>query len=155
MTRRRRLSLAVTLLLTCALAGSGMPRDSDVAPIAGPSPSAPAPAPALAPAPPVIRPTFQFGDRPSRRIAARVTAERVTYPLRGSRQFAYAAGVSPIVGNAGRLLRFQVAVERDITGISPIDFSAVAVATLGDPRSWSGTGQWRFQRVPAGSAYDF
>ena len=82
-------------------------------------------------------------------------APAATYPQIGSQTWTVAAGSTPIVGRAGRLLRFQVAVERDIAGLDVDGFAAAVFATLSDERSWIGTGQVRFQRVGPGQVAEF
>jgi hypothetical protein len=79
----------------------------------------------------------------------------ITYPHTGTGQFQVAAGTGPIAGRSGALLRYRVAVERDITGVDAAAFAGTVEATLGDPRSWTAGGQWRLQRVAAGPPVDF
>ncbi|MFI5890496.1 DUF3152 domain-containing protein [Actinoplanes sp. NPDC051513] len=75
-------------------------------------------------------------------------------PARGSGDFAYATTRGPVLGSAGPLRRFHVAVEKgsneDVTA-----FAEQVVSTLGDARSWIGGGQVRLQMVPGGEAADF
>jgi hypothetical protein len=59
------------------------------------------------------------------------------------------------VGSGGTLLRFQAAVERDITGVDAQRFAGAVLATLADPRGWTGGGLWRFQLVGDGQRPDF
>jgi hypothetical protein len=81
---------------------------------------------------------------------------RITYPARGRRRWTFAAAQStPPAGTSGRLMRYRVAVERDIQGLTASAFATAVTATLSDPRGWTGGGQWRLRRVGAGSAYDF
>jgi hypothetical protein len=61
----------------------------------------------------------------------------------------------PLVGTAGTTLRYRVAVENGIGGVTADEFAGQVSAVLGDPRSWTGTGHWRLQQVPAGARYDF
>ncbi|GAA2635336.1 DUF3152 domain-containing protein [Paractinoplanes durhamensis] len=78
----------------------------------------------------------------------------ITYPAGGGRKYAVAAGEAAApAGTKGTLLRYRVAVERDIHGLTAAEFAATVTATLRDPRSWTGSGDWRLQRVgPAGDA---
>jgi hypothetical protein len=81
---------------------------------------------------------------------------RISYPAHGSGKFTFAAAQrTPPAGTSGRLMRYRVAVERDIDGVTVRSFATAVTATLSDPRSWTGGGQWRLRRVGAGSAYDF
>jgi len=105
--------------------------------------------PARTPTPPATtsaeRPAF--GDAP--------TPAAIGYPEVGPGTYAVNPLGGPVVGHGGRLLRYRVAVEDGITGVTAQAFAEQVSAVLDDPRSWTGTGQWRLQRVPAGSPYDF
>lgn len=79
----------------------------------------------------------------------------IRYPVRGTGTFAVAPIGSAIAGRHGRLLRYRIAVEHGITGISPRGFARSVAGILGDPRSWIGTHRWRLQLVAAGARYDF
>jgi hypothetical protein len=46
----------------------------------------------------------------------------------------------------GRLIRFDVRVEKNL-GISPDAAAEVIAGILNDPRSWRGSGRWRFELV--------
>jgi hypothetical protein len=72
----------------------------------------------------------------------------------GAGTFAYAAGSSAVLGTAGALRAFQVAVE-DGAGQDPAVFARAVESILGDQRSWIGSAQLRFQRVPKGAPSDF
>src|ERR687895_989285 len=78
----------------------------------------------------------------------------ITYPQRGEGSYRFAAG-GGIAGRSGQLTRYRVAVERGIANIEPDAFAAEVTRTLSDPRSWTGDGRWRLQRVGNGSPYDF
>ncbi len=81
---------------------------------------------------------------------------RITYPAAGGRKYAVAPGeTANPAGKKGKLLRYRVAVEKDIKGITAGQFAAVATATLRDPRSWTAGGEWRLQRVGPGAHADF
>ena len=73
-----------------------------------------------------------------------------TFDQNGPGTYDYADGDGPVLGTAGSLRRFRVAVE---TGLPvPVDeFAGIVEATLGDPRSWIAGGNVRLQRV-AGTA---
>ncbi|MFC3741446.1 DUF3152 domain-containing protein [Paractinoplanes deccanensis] len=75
-------------------------------------------------------------------------------PAHGQGVFSYASQRGPVLGAKGPLRRFKVAVERG-SGEDVNAFAAVVAATLGDPRSWTGTGQLRLQLVPGAEKADF
>jgi hypothetical protein len=80
---------------------------------------------------------------------------RITYPEHGGGRWRIAPAGTAIAGRSGRLMRYRVAVERDIAGVTPEGFATAAAATLADPRGWTAGGHWRFQRVGPGQQYDF
>ncbi|WP_329106511.1 DUF3152 domain-containing protein [Micromonospora sp. NBC_01699] len=132
------IGLVVALLGLAGEAG-GKPEPSTTRTTNSPVPDEPGTAgqpPASAPAPPQSPPVPETA----------ITAP-VTYPEAGPRTWQTVGGRSPVLGRAGQLLRFRVAVENGITGITPDAFADAVVSTLGDPRSWTGTGQRRLQRV--------
>jgi hypothetical protein len=69
--------------------------------------------------------------------------------------FTFVTGFGPVVGSAGTLRRFKVAVEKDIGQGSGRDFAAEVDRILGDPRSWIGGRRLRLQRVPKSAASEF
>ncbi|NUT34314.1 MAG: DUF3152 domain-containing protein [Hamadaea sp.] len=73
----------------------------------------------------------------------------------GPGTFVKAAGAGPMLGSAGRLRRFHVAVESNVAADELAEFTQTVERTLADTRSWIGAGQHRFQRVPAAVAADF
>ncbi|MFG1996820.1 DUF3152 domain-containing protein [Actinoplanes sp. NPDC048988] len=75
-------------------------------------------------------------------------------PTHGPGVFTYAATRGPVIGTKGPLRRFKVAVERG-SGENATAFAAAVAATLGDKRSWTGTGQLRLQLVPGADKADF
>jgi Protein of unknown function (DUF3152) len=75
-------------------------------------------------------------------------------PQSGPGTFAYATGTGKVLGAAGTLRKFQVAVEKD-TGQDADAFAASVDRVLGDPRGWTATGKNKFQRVPSGTSHDF
>lgn len=101
----------------------------------------PTPAPSL----PDASPTGVAGVLPS----------PIEFPEVGPGTLDIAPVAGPVVGGSGALLRYRVAVERGITGITPAGFAAAVSGVLSDPRSWTGTGAWRLQLVPDGTPYDF
>ena len=69
-----------------------------------------------------------------------------TYAQRGPGTFTYASGSSPVMGTAGTLYQYKVAVEKGVP-VKADDFAALVDATLGDERSWIGGKNLRLQRV--------
>jgi Protein of unknown function (DUF3152) len=78
----------------------------------------------------------------------------VAVPQTGPGTFAFVGGPGPVLGTAGTLRRFRVAVENGI-GQDPAAFAAAADQILGDPRSWIAGGDIQFQRVPQTSQFEF
>ncbi|MEU4530240.1 DUF3152 domain-containing protein [Micromonospora ureilytica] len=135
-------SLLVVVLLTgCGLPAAGQPTTDPVA--AGPLPGGPAT--------PTGRPTATSAVRPS---SAPVTP--VSYPANGGNRWSLAPGeATPGRATAGRLLRYRVAVERDIRGLPATDVATAITTTLNDRRGWTAGGAWRLRRVGAGEPTDF
>ncbi|MFY1653988.1 DUF3152 domain-containing protein [Solwaraspora sp. WMMB762] len=77
-----------------------------------------------------------------------------SYPETGPGTFGYLTGTGPLLGWAGELRRFRVAVE-DGTGQRADEFAAIVDATLGDGRSWIASRQFRLQRVSRVDAAEF
>lgn len=82
-------------------------------------------------------------------------ADPIRYPKSGSDTWRVAGGESPVAGTGGPLLRYRVAVERDISGIDVSVFAASLVRVLHDRRSWTGGGQRRLRRVGPVDGVDF
>jgi hypothetical protein len=78
----------------------------------------------------------------------------VSVPQSGTGTFGYAAGPGAVLGTAGDVRHFRVAVENGI-GQDPAAFASAADQILGDQRSWIGGGDVRFQRVAQSSAVEF
>jgi hypothetical protein len=146
MRRRRRRAVVLSLLVIAVVAvvvnvlhgGTGDPKPTTVAHHVADARS-PRPATHAASANPSSSPT----------VAA------VSYPKTGSGQFTTAPGQTGVLGTGGTLLRFQVAVEKDISNLDVAQFAGQVVTILGDPRSWTAGGDWRFQRVGPGQPHDF
>jgi hypothetical protein len=68
----------------------------------------------------------------------------------GAGTFQFATDDGPVVGSAGPVLTYRVAVE-DGLGVPVEQFAAAVEAILGDPRSWTAGGTLRLARV-SGSA---
>jgi hypothetical protein len=128
------------------------------APRATRAPRAPRPAgrPATAASP--GRPPAAAKPGRSRAVAAPAepVPERaeVPFPVSGPGRFAYAAGRSSVFGMAGPLRRYRVAVEQG-TGQRADEFARTVDGTLGDRRSWIGSGRLRLRRVPVGEPAQF
>ncbi|WP_246277551.1 DUF3152 domain-containing protein [Phytohabitans rumicis] len=75
-------------------------------------------------------------------------------PSTGSGTFEYATGRGPVLGRAGQLRRYRVAVE-DGADEDVARFATAVDSALGAPGSWIANGQRRFQRVPDGGGHDF
>jgi Protein of unknown function (DUF3152) len=69
-------------------------------------------------------------------------------------QWQYADDSGPMLGGAGALYTFRVAVEAGLP-VSVGEFTAVVDGALGDYRGWAGAGTVRMLRVPGGSASNF
>jgi len=135
--------LATVLLITAQpLIGRGAPAET---------------APALAVAP--LVPSTAVPDTEVGGSTKPPVVRVVRYPQVGSRRYRVApvvpAGNGPVIGSKGRLLRFRVVVERDITNVDPAAVAAFIEQTLADPRGWTAGGAWRFRRVGPGQPYDF
>ncbi|MER7459480.1 DUF3152 domain-containing protein [Micromonospora sp. NPDC126480] len=115
-----------------AVEPSPSPSPTSAAPSVSPSASA---VPATPSAPPVLR------------VAGPV-------PSAGRGTFGYDDRTGPVLGEAGTLRRYRVAVE---TGAEedPGEFGAAVEAALAGPGSWVDGGRLRLQQVPEGSAHDF
>lgn len=102
------------------------------------------PSPSVGPTPtptPVLLPTHAPPKAPSRTAAPA-----------GPGTYQYAAGTGPVLGSAGTVRTFRVAVENGV-GVAVGDLSATVEATLGDPRSWVAGNTVRLQRVAAGANF--
>src|SRR5687767_1905879 len=66
-----------------------------------------------------------------------VSEARIRYPVAGSRRWRIAAGTGGVIGTRGRLLRFRVLVERNITNLDAGAVAAFVESTLADPRGWT------------------
>jgi hypothetical protein len=133
--------LIAGLLTGCGTAAAGQPDqvDSDGPVVRPPEPTASASPPGeeSAPSPDVEPPT------------------PVSYPADGDNRWDIAdAELAPAPG-PGQLLRYQVAVERDIGGVPVAGFAAEVTSTLTDPQGWTAGGVWRLLRVGPNQRADF
>jgi len=92
---------------------------------------------------------------PARIRAWTDTTDEVRPAAGTSGQFAYTSGFGPVLGGAGPIRRFQVAVERPASARAAADFANEINRTLGDPRSWIAGRQYRLQRVPSPAHAEF
>lgn len=72
----------------------------------------------------------------------------------GKGTFVAAQSEGPVLGGAGALRRFHVEVEDGI-GENVDEFATAVDKILGDPRSWTASGQLRLQRVPKAAPSEF
>jgi hypothetical protein len=141
--RRRRAAVLVVLLTAAGLVFVDLvraqmePRRQDRTPAA----VAPAVATPAAVTPQWIGATAATGDP-----GAGERDNVVAFPVTGSGTFGYAAGASPVFGRAGTVRRFRIAVEGR-TGQTAAAFAGAVDRILSDPRSWTGSGRLRLQRV--------
>jgi hypothetical protein len=134
------------VLGACALvaAAACVPaRLSGVHTVAGPIPL---PAPSTSASPDRPRPSPTLTPRPVAPAAV---------PRSGPGTFRYGTTAGPVLGTAGTLRRFHVAVESNLTMIDVEAVGAEVDTVLSDRRSWIAGGQVRFQRVPASARADF
>jgi len=74
-----------------------------------------------------------------------------SYAMNGPGTYVYASGSSAVLGTAGGLRTYRVAVETGIP-VAAEDFAAIVDRTLGDQRSWIGGANVRLQRVAGDAA---
>ncbi|MGK5741177.1 DUF3152 domain-containing protein [Micromonospora sp. URMC 103] len=126
-------ALLLTVLAACA------------APAAGRPPAGP-PVGFVAPSTPVAAP-----PRPTRSAP-----EPVTYPADGGNRWQVAAAEPPgSPHGTGQLLRYRVAVERDIRGLSVPGFASDITRILDGPGGWTAGGTLSLRRVGPGQSADF
>ncbi|GGK96346.1 DUF3152 domain-containing protein [Mangrovihabitans endophyticus] len=147
---------AVLVLVAGAVFGQRPSATSaSAAPSAAPgaSPSA-ASSPAAPPSPAAPSSSSSEPPSPEPLLAESLPALVGPVPSHGAGNFRYAAAGTGIRGTAGRLRRYQVAVENG-SGEDLDAFAGVVDAVLGDPRSWVGGGDLRLQRVGRDDDHDF
>lgn len=141
----RRWVLVIPLIVLIVVAVAGLVRQRYAAPGAAPAVTASAPAERPG-APPAAPPAPRVRTDPVRLIGS--------VPTRGAGSFGYAVGRGRVLGYAGPVRRFAVAVERG-SGEDVEAFAAAVEATLADKRSWIGDREQRFQRVGGAERADF
>ncbi|MEU5907027.1 DUF3152 domain-containing protein [Micromonospora sp. NPDC047527] len=147
-TRRVRAASAVALLVVALLTGCGLPAAGQ--PAAEPAGTAPT----IGGPPPAGQGTT--GRPPVAAASASAAPVAISYPATGRGGWSVAAAESTTGhGTSGRLLRYRVAVERDIRGLPVADVATAISATLNDPRGWTAGGTWRLRRVGADATADF
>ncbi len=157
MLARRRRSLVFLVLLVAAvmLGVDALAGADDEAPRPATAPARPV-ATRAAPTAPVLKPQVQVSasvPAPARTTApARPTTATKARPAGAG--FGYADSPGPVLGTAGTLRRFRVAVEKG-AGPDANRFAAAIDTVLGDPRSWIAAKGLRLQRVPRAGAADF
>src|SRR5262245_8649376 len=156
--RRRGRTALVLLTVPIVLLGAELVRRgfiADARPSAGrasATPEAsPSPSPSDSPSP-VPSPSVTASPEP-------LLAATADYPKSGPQTWVYGTTQGPLIGGAGTLRRFRIAIETGVEGVGygtdTASFGAIVDATLSDERSWIGGRQVRFQRVPEGAAHQF
>jgi hypothetical protein len=72
-----------------------------------------------------------------------------------SGKFRSVPGFGPVLGAAGPIRRFRVAVEQPVSAGAAADFADQVNRALGDPRSWIHGRKFRLQRVPMSAHAEF
>ncbi|GIE76961.1 lipoprotein [Actinoplanes philippinensis] len=115
----------------------------------------------------VPRPLFREAPSPPAAAASKpasvpqpraraATPDRITYPAEGQGTWVEAARQKDApAGSEGLVMRYRVAVERGIEGVTADTFAEKVTTTLEDPRSWTAGEQYRFRRVGPGQSADF
>jgi len=146
--------LALTIVMAAGLL-TGRALHSEAAQLPPVTPATPPSAPAVeettTPSPSAT-PSETVSPTPS--LAADQLRLAGAVPSHGSGKFAYAMTRGAVLGSAGPLRRFRVAVEQG-SNEDLDDFAEQVVAALSDPRSWIGGGQLRLRMVAGGDPADF
>ncbi len=79
------------------------------------------------------------------------TQPAANVPDKGAGTFAFATGTGAVLGSAGNVRRYRVAVENG-AGVDVKAFAAQVDSILGDAKGWTAGGTVRLQRVPQNSA---
>jgi Protein of unknown function (DUF3152) len=104
-------------------------------------------------------PSEQASSEPSdssSSVPAPVLSMTVRFPKSGPGTYTFAQTTGPVLGEAGPIRKFRVAVESNLADVVDItDVLAKINSTLGDSRSWVGAHAYRLQQVPPTSSYEF
>ena len=146
-TASRAAAVAALALAVIGVA-AGCERQPVAAPAAGPVRTAIGDATAI-PAPPDAREPVT--PRPAPAPAEAV----ITFPRTGSGQWMFTPGSGEVAGRSGRLMRYRIAVETDISGVEPVAFGHEVDKILGDPKGWTAGGEWRLRHVGPDEDADF
>ncbi|GAB4048914.1 DUF3152 domain-containing protein [Catellatospora paridis] len=137
--RRNGFLVAGALGLIVVLAGIDLARGHDGLLLSGPAaPAAGSPQPG--------EPAEPGASGPPREESTPVPA--------GSGTFGYATGTGKVLGAAGTVRKFRVAVEKGADA-EVTAFVTEVERILADPRGWTGGGKHRFQRVAEKATYEF
>jgi hypothetical protein len=155
--RRRRLIVAGSLLVALALVvvdmARGWPGGGSLIGLAAHPAASLAPTPAdsasASAGPSTSAPAAVGSGSPGGSAAPSVAVAQT-----GAGTFGFAGGPGPVLGAAGDVRRFRVAVENGI-GQDAAAFAAAADQILGDRRSWIAGGDVRFQRVAQTAQFEF
>ncbi|SCE91830.1 Protein of unknown function [Micromonospora coriariae] len=115
--------------------------------ITGPPPLVAAPLPPSADPSPSGSPVAPSSAPPVLRLSGAV-------PTAGTGRFGYDDRTGPVLGRAGELRRYRVAVESG-SAEDPVAFGQAVQTALAGPGSWVDSGRLRLQQVPGGAARDF
>ena len=91
----------------------------------------------------------------ARSVVSQPPPEAISYPVAGTRSYAVLPGDPAVIGRAGKLMRFQIAIEGGIAGLDRGGFVRFVRATYGGTQGWASHGLWRFQQVGPGTVPDF
>ncbi|HET6212954.1 MAG TPA: DUF3152 domain-containing protein [Micromonosporaceae bacterium] len=147
--RRRRTIIAVLLVSAALLVGADLIRRGVGAELHQPATAATGAAPSATPS---STPSATPNATPT--SAAPVLTAPGEVPASGPGTWGYGETQGAVLGTAGTLRRFKIAVE---TG-APQEIAAFAAKVdqaLGDPRSWTGGRTLRLQRVPRTASAEF
>ncbi|WP_346775842.1 DUF3152 domain-containing protein [Micromonospora sp. HNM0581] len=125
--------------------GVGLGAADEAVPVASePAVAATLPAPVASPA------TVRVSPPP----VAPVLQEPGPIPSTGPGRFAYAGGAGPVLGTAGDLRRYRVAVESG-SGADAGEFALAVGAALAGPGSWVDSGRLRLRQVDGADRHEF
>ena len=156
--------LAVLLVVAGLRLGSGATsRAVERTAVPGPGPAhaasigsaSPTPTPTASTASPRPRPAARRPVRTQEQRAAGLRADGSAYrvPARGGGRFAVADRSRRPSARSGRLIRFDVRVERGLA-VDADEAALLMAAVLDDERSWGSTDSVRFRLVPRGTTAD-